>query len=744
MSTFLGGKIMRNNNFIKAVIVSGLFIISLLAINPASMVAAPVAEAESNLTSQINWGWYYNQTAAQINAAKKDGSRPIALIPNGEIETEPRYHVLYVKNAGDYKVDDWQVVIRDLDNAAKLPTPAFRSSGWRVTNVAVHEVKDTINGKPVTAKRAATIIVKDSIYNDYDVRVWLTYEQLIALGNQYRVVDVDNFETNGSTYYSAVIVPNKGANYKHWAWLFNSTKGDILTKAKKIDGKAFRVTDMERRSNGKYDVLMVETKGEAENWYSNLTDETMKEDYGGPFNGGVRFFDLVSYKEGNTTKFEVLTLENGSGKYLVSHSNAPGFEDFDAAFMKVMSRYGIPGGSFALAKNGKVIYKAGYGMADLKSGFPANPSTRGRIASISKTITTAALMKLWEEGKIDLENKVFAPGGYLSSIKPFDYSGYKGNAVPNLEKITLRNLLNHTGGWDRQKSGDPNAAAGTLCDGGMECEPTMYILPRILAHAKKQKTIDDSATQLASIDDIIRYMIKPDDKDYLPVYAPGTKFAYSNFGFTCIQKIVELRSGKPYDQYIKEMGDKMGVQFLKGNSKPENKGQFEWTYHPDPGAEETPWAAWSSAKLSDPVPQPYTRDMKMLLGHGGWVVSPDDLVNFVSKLDGTAANPWIKKSTFLMMMQRPSYITDKTAPYYGLCWRVEPLGTDTDDLFRYSHGGALDGSSSLLVKAYHDRKVTISFLFNAREDSADSAIRKAIEPLIAEMDDKGILAGLAK
>lgn len=353
-------------------------------------------------------------------------------------------------------------------------------------------------------------------------------------------------------------------------------------------------------------------------------------------------------------------------------------------------------------------------------------------------------MKLWEEGKIDLDNKVFAPGGYLSGLKPFDYKGYKGNTVTNLEKITLRNLLNHTGGWDRQKSGDPDAAAGTVCDGGSECEPTMYILPRILAHAKKQGSEPAGALKLSSIDNIIRYMIKPDDKDYLPVYAPGTKFAYSNFGFTCIQKVIEIKSGKPYDQYIKEMGNAMGVQFLAGRSNPELKWDNEWTYHDVPGAKETTNVSWNSTPLAEPVTAPYVRDMTMLLGHGGWVVSPDDLVTFVSKIDGTAPNPWLKKATFMKMMERPAYIKDPKAAYYALSWRVEPMGTDADEQFRFEHGGALTGSSSLTLKGWNHRRVAMAYLFNFREDAADGEIKALIESFIGTKDDEGILANLAK
>ena len=285
--------------------------------------------------------------------------------------------------------------------------------------------------------------------------------------------------------------------------------------------------------------------------------------------GGARFFDLVTYKDGGTTKYEVLTMENGVGKYPVNRDAVKDFETIDQAFLKTMSRHGIPGASFALSKNGKVIYRAAYGYADLAKATPATPNNTGRIASVSKTLTAAAIMKLVQDNKnLSLDDQVFGDKGILSSIKPFDYKGYKGNIVPNLEQITIRHLLTHTAGWNRFTSGDPNVPVDTnifTCDGNSQCEPTMNLVPTILKHAKNQGTEDKDAKSLSSIDDIIRFMIKPDDKDYLPSFKPGTNVSYSNFGYTVLQKIIAVRSGKTYENYIADMTKQMGVNFTRAH-----------------------------------------------------------------------------------------------------------------------------------------------------------------------------------
>ena len=749
---------MNYKNLLHTAFLTGLLLITLTAFS-GSALGAPIVEAETSSTEQTQWGWYYNQTAATINEfGKQNNFRPIALVANGEIESEPHYHVLYVKNAGEYQVAEWTVVARTLENVEKFSTPAYRSTGWRITNIAVHEIKEKINGKDVVSKRAGTIAVKDpALYADYDVRSFITKKDLLELGNKnFRVVDLDTFEVNGTTAYSAVFVPNTGGNYKLWGWLFGLTRNEILAKAKNINNKAFRLTDIERRADGKYDALLVESKGEVGKWYVNQTDATLKNDVlrrhgsyngGNSLYGGARFMDLVAYKDGGTTKYEVLTMENGVGKYPVNRDNVKGFEAIDQAFLKTMSRHGIPGANFALSKNGKVVYRAAYGYADLASATPATQNNRGRIASISKTITAAAIMKLVEEKKLDLGDQVFGDKGILSSLKPFDYEGYQGNSVPTLEKITVRHLLTHTAGWDRGTSGDPTVDVDTdqfTCNGKSECEPTMTLLPQILAHAKKQKTVAKDAKRLSSIDDIIRYMMKPDDKDFLPTFAPGTKFAYSNFGYTVLQKIIEVKSGKSYENYIKDLAAQMGVQFTAGRSEPANRLLNEWTYHDDPGSNGTTGVYWNTDKLNDPVPFSYSVDMNMLLGHGGWVTTPTDLVKFASKMDGTAGNPWLPYDLFKSMMERPAYIPKDKYTFYGLNWAVDQLKNDTDDKFRFEHGGALTGAGGLILRGWYDRKISMAYLFNFRADEATKEMKKGIDALITSKDEDGTLAALAK
>jgi serine beta-lactamase-like protein LACTB len=96
-----------------------------------------------------------------------------------------------------------------------------------------------------------------------------------------------------------------------------------------------------------------------------------------------------------------------------------------------MSRLGIPGLSLAVAEAGELRHEAGFGFADVENEVPARPETVYRLASVSKPITAAAVMKLAEEGRLDLDAPV---------------SRYCPDFPEKAWPVTARQLLCHQGG----------------------------------------------------------------------------------------------------------------------------------------------------------------------------------------------------------------------------------------------------------------------------------------------------------
>lgn len=155
-------------------------------------------------------------------------------------------------------------------------------------------------------------------------------------------------------------------------------------------------------------------------------------------------------------------------------------------------------GVVLLAKDGHVLLEQAYGLADREANRPNRPDTQLRVASISKMFTTVAIMQLAEAGKLDLSAPV---GRYLP-----DY--------PNQEiatKVTLANLLTHTGG-----TGD-------------------IFGPDFDAHRASLRDLQDY---------LDLYGKRP------PGFAPGSRYAYSNYGFILLGRIIEKVSGLGYDSYL--------------------------------------------------------------------------------------------------------------------------------------------------------------------------------------------------
>lgn len=224
-------------------------------------------------------------------------------------------------------------------------------------------------------------------------------------------------------------------------------------------------------------------------------------------------------------------------------------ESFQKIIGPLMTKWNLPGGAVALVKDEKLVMAEGYGYADVAGGVAALPDSLFRIASLSKPVTAAAVLKLVEEGRLGLEDKAFA---ILSDLQP-----PAGATVdPRLADITVRDLLQHSGGWDRDASFDP------------------MFRSREIAAAMGVPTPPDAAT-------IIRYMRgQPLD------FTPGTKYVYSNFGYAVLGRIIERTTGKSYGSVLTDdVLAAMGITRMRlGRSLKEDQAPGEAVYYDYAGA----------------------------------------------------------------------------------------------------------------------------------------------------------------
>jgi len=178
---------------------------------------------------------------------------------------------------------------------------------------------------------------------------------------------------------------------------------------------------------------------------------------------------------------------------LIIYAQQP--DEIDLFIAKQMKEQKITGLSIGIIENGKIVKEKGYGFASLEHQVPASPSTVYKIGSLSKQVVAAGIMTLVQAGKIKVTDTI---------------TRFFKEAPAAWNKITIRHLLNHTSGLERESPA---------------FQP-MLVQP-------------DSV------------LIKAAYKDPL-VFATGTQWQYCNLGYFMLADIIRQVSGKPFPQFMKE------------------------------------------------------------------------------------------------------------------------------------------------------------------------------------------------
>ncbi len=376
---------------------------------------------------------------------------------------------------------------------------------------------------------------------------------------------------------------------------------------------------------------------------------------------------------------------------------------FDREVNAFMEARRIPGGTLAVVKDRRLIYAKGYGWADREKKIPASPASLFRIASISKPVTAVAVMKLVEAGKLSLDAKAFD----LIRLAPVLRQGRQPDA--RLAHITILQLLQHTGGWDRDMSADP-----------------MF---------RSEEIAEQTGTPApAAPEAIIRFMLgRRLDFD------PGTRYAYSNFGYCVLGRIIEKVSGVSYEQFVREQVlAPIGIQRMRIGATLDGRQAH--------GAVRYYTSAHGLAKNVFPggdkeVPWPYGGfHLEAMDAHGGWIASVVDLARFAAALDGPGSSPLLKPETIRAMYAPPEPPAWRAAngqladAFYGCGWMVRPHAAS--GRANFWHSGSLPGTTTLLVRRWDGLNWAV--LFNQRSNNGalpDSAIDPALHRAAAAVTD---------
>jgi CubicO group peptidase (beta-lactamase class C family) len=337
----------------------------------------------------------------------------------------------------------------------------------------------------------------------------------------------------------------------------------------------------------------------------------------------------------------------------------PEFEEIDKMALDFLAEQKFPGMSVAVAKDGRLLYARGFGHAEPERRNPVQPTSLFRISSISKAITSAAICQMVDRNQLKFDDSL------LDILK---LKNLPAKMDPRWKDIKIVYLFTHSGGFDRDKDGDP-----------------MFRAVEISQYFKTPSP--------PSRDQIIRFMLHQSlDFD------PGTKQVYSNFGYCLLGRVIEKVSGKPYDKYvIEELLKPLGITDMQiGKTLTTAKGEVKYIDTVRPTAPSV-----FATLLGKQVPSPYgSWSLEAMDAHGGWIASAVDLARFGVAFD----------------------LPDKYPAYKGfnLQSRFGP---------EYFYTGALDGTSASFHRL--NGLVFVS-LFNSRTAKNEKNLAEEFNPKLKE------------
>jgi len=298
---------------------------------------------------------------------------------------------------------------------------------------------------------------------------------------------------------------------------------------------------------------------------------------------------------------------------------------------------GVPGLGAAVWKDGAVVWSGSAGSADLAAGKPVTADTIFRLASVSKLITVTAAAKLREQGGLDVD----AP---VQSTLP--------GLNPKWAPLTARQLAAHTAGVPHYQAMDANRGE----------------------------------VHHASVGEALKVF---KDRDLL--FAPGSAYNYSSYGYTLLSAEIEAAAGRPFLDYVAaEVTPGLAIQADATGRLPQASVAYEVE-----GDKVTPAAP---------------HDFSYTWAGGGMSATAPALAIFGGRLlDGEV----VSRSTFDWMLV-PAVFNDgkgvvERGEAVGFGWRTLK---DEDGETVARHAGAADGARSALV-LYPQRRFAVGLLSNA-------------------------------
>jgi CubicO group peptidase (beta-lactamase class C family) len=345
--------------------------------------------------------------------------------------------------------------------------------------------------------------------------------------------------------------------------------------------------------------------------------------------------------------FLALALSTVSASGQVS-SGQVSSSQIDSVFASLKSS-NAPGAAALVVREGRIVFRRGYGVTDLRTLRPIDAKTNFRLASFTKQFTAACIMLLAHDGKLHYDD-------HLTDFFP-EFPAY-GKA------ITVRNLLNHTSGLEdygellmKQYPDTPPEKVPQILDAGVL---------KLLEQQTSGK------------------------------FPPGSKWEYSNSGYAVLAMIVEKVSGKSFGEFLRE---RIFVPLKMKNTLAYQKGKNE-----------VPHRAYGHTKEKDAWHETDQSPTSAVLGDGGIYSSLDDLAKWDRALREHTLLSEAEMQPALTPVQPtdgPAKSPEGQTVSYGFGWFLDPYQSHK----RMSHNGDTIGFQTT-IQRFPDDKMTIIVLAN--------------------------------
>lgn len=225
-----------------------------------------------------------------------------------------------------------------------------------------------------------------------------------------------------------------------------------------------------------------------------------------------------------------------------------GLAPVEEAIRAFMAAKGVGAVTFALSRDGEILHDRAFGWADADLKTPLQPGVKMRLASMTKPVVKAAILTLFAEGKLKADDLIFP----LLELNQYPEAK---NCDERWQKITIQHLLDHKGGWDRDKSGD-------------------FTFRSDVAEVMKVKL--DQLTP----EHIVRYgLLQKFD------FEPGERSAYCNYGYILLVRALERTSGMKFVDYLQatvcKQAKSPSFSLSASDAEDRQPGEVWYCYHPE-------------------------------------------------------------------------------------------------------------------------------------------------------------------